>query len=169
MHPIHCALRGFFGFVPRKRFEMMQSDYFRARQVLDAFYEAERRYMAAPPDERDFKSVAATLAPDIRMEQTSALPYAGIYVGPEGMQDWIRKMAGYFEIVNVQNPEVFEKDGSNRIVVLSQVHFKVRKTGKEMKFPFCQSMTVDLERGVIQEMRPFYWDVQAVNRALGFH
>jgi hypothetical protein len=27
-------------------------------------------------------------------------------------------------------------------------------------------MTVDLENGVIDEMRPFYWDVAAVNKAL---
>lgn len=144
----------------------MSRKNYTAREVLEAFYDAERRYMSAPLEKRDFRSIAATLASDIRMEQTSALPYAGIYIGPEGMQDWSKKMAEYFEVVDVQNPEIFEKEGSDRIVVLSEVHFKVRKTGQEMKFPFCQAMTVDLDRGVIQEMRPFYWDVQAVNTAL---
>lgn len=145
----------------------MARKMYTAREVLDAFYKAERQYMAAPPDKRDFQTIAVTLAPDVRMEQTSALPYAGTYIGQEGMQEWTSKMADYFEIVDVQNPEIFESEGSNRIVVLSQVHFRVRKTGHEMSFPFCQAMTVDLERGVIQELRPFYWDVQAVNRALG--
>lgn len=123
--------------------------------------------MAAAPEERSFKSTAVTLASNVRMEQTSALPYAGIYIGPKGMQEWTRKMVEYFEIVDIQNPEMFEKQGSNRIVVLSQVHFKVRKTCQDMKFPFCQAMTVDLELGLIQELRPFSRGVQAVNTALG--
>ena len=145
----------------------MGSKKFTAREVLDAFYKAEREYMQATPDQRDYASIAATLAPNVRMEQTSALPYAGVYIGPDGMQDWTRRMADYFEVVDVQNPEIFECAGSDRIVVLSNVHFKVRKTGKEMDFPFCQAITVDLERGVIVELRPFYWDVAEVNNSLG--
>ncbi|KAK4919620.1 hypothetical protein LTR66_016781, partial [Elasticomyces elasticus] len=94
------------------------------RQILDSFYEAERIYMSSPPDQRDFTGIAATLAPDFRMEQTSALPYAGVYTGPNGMQDWARRMADYFEVVDVRNPEIFESPGSDRIVVLSTVHFK---------------------------------------------
>ncbi|CRG89110.1 hypothetical protein PISL3812_06145 [Talaromyces islandicus] len=138
-----------------------------AREVLDAFYKAEKEYMEAAPEARDFTGIAATLSSDFRMEQTSALPYAGLYVGPDGMQDWTRRMADYFDVVDVQNPEIFERPNSDRIVVLSNVHFKVRNTGQEMDFPFCQSVTVDLVRGVIVELRPFYWDVAEVNKALG--
>jgi hypothetical protein len=137
------------------------------RQILDSFYEAERIYMSSPPNQRDFTGIAATLAPDFRMEQTSALPYAGVYIGPSGMQDWARRMADYFEVVDVRNPEIFESPGSDRIVVLSTVHFKVRGSGLEMEYPFCQAVTVDCERGVMTEMRPFYWDVAGVNAALG--
>ena len=145
---------------------MMASKY-TAREVLDAFYEAEREYMAAAPETRDFTGIAKTLAPDVRMEQTSDLPYAGVYRGPAGMQEWAQRMADYFDVVDVQNPEMFERANSDRIVVLSNVHFKVRRTGLELDFPFCQAFTVDLERGVIVEMRPFYWDVAEVNKALG--
>ncbi|KAJ5348442.1 hypothetical protein MYU51_016943 [Penicillium brevicompactum] len=140
---------------------------FTPRQILDSFYEAERIYMSSPPDQRDFTGIAATLAPDFRMEQTSALPYAGVYIGPSGMQDWARRMADYFEVVDVRNPEIFESPGSDRIVVLSTVHFKVRGSGQEMEYPFCQAVTVDCDRGVMTEMRPFYWDVAGVNAALG--
>lgn len=147
---------------------MTSSPKYTAREVLDAFYKAEREYMAAAPEDRDFSGIAATLAPNVRMEQTSALPYAGVYVGPHGMQDWTRRMADYFDVVDVQNPEIFERPNSDRIVVLSNVHFKVRSTGEEMDFPFCQAITVDLERGVIVELRPFYWDVAAVNKSLGY-
>ncbi|KAJ6139109.1 hypothetical protein N7471_005595 [Penicillium samsonianum] len=147
---------------------MASNQKFTPREVLEAFYKAERVYMQAAPDKRDYASIAATLAPNFRMEQTSALPYGGLYIGQDGMQDWTRRMADYFEVVDVQNPEYFERAGSDKIVILSNIHFKVRKTGQELDFPFCQSVTVDLERGVIVEMRPFYWDVAEVNKALGY-
>jgi hypothetical protein len=105
-----------------------------ARAVLDAFYKAERQYMSAPPPTRDFSGIAATLSPTIRLEQTSALPYAGVYIGPKGFQDWSSRMADYFDVVDVQNPEVFECAGSDRIVVLSTLHLRVRSTGQELDF-----------------------------------
>ncbi|KAL4863786.1 hypothetical protein BDV12DRAFT_177012 [Aspergillus spectabilis] len=123
--------------------------------------------MSAPPDTRDFSGIAATLSPTIRLEQTAALPYAGVYIGPKGFQDWSSRMADYFDVVDVRNPEVFERAGADRIVVLSTLRLRVRSTGRELDFPFCQVMTVDLENGVIDEMRPFYWDVAGVNTALG--
>ncbi|KAJ5493714.1 hypothetical protein N7463_009801 [Penicillium fimorum] len=112
--------------------------------------------MSAAPEARDFSGIAATLAPNVRLEQTSALPYAGVYIGPKGMQDWSTRMGNYFDTVDVQNPEIFERPGSDRVVVLSNVHLRVRSTGQEMTFPFCQAFTVDLEKGVILELRPFY-------------
>ncbi|KAL4781661.1 hypothetical protein BJX76DRAFT_359694 [Aspergillus varians] len=138
-----------------------------ARAVLNAFYEAEREYMSAAPGARDFSGIAATMAPNLRLEQTSALPYAGVYTGPKGMQDWSIRMADYFDIVDVQNPEFFERPGSDRVLVLSNIHLRVRATGQELDYPFCQSFTVDLEKGNIVEIRPFYWDVAALNKALG--
>lgn len=138
------------------------------RSILESFYAAERAYMSAPPDKRDFSGIAATISPDYRLEQTSALPYAGVYYGPAGLEKWGRQMADYFSVVDVQNAEIFERQGSSRIVVVSNLHLEVRKTGENLDFPFCQVVTVDVEKGVMTEMRPFYWDVQALNNAVGF-
>ncbi|CAI6095087.1 unnamed protein product [Clonostachys chloroleuca] len=137
------------------------------RSILEAFYDAERIYMSAPPDKRDFSGIAATLSPDYRLLQTPALPYGGEYIGPEGLERWAKQMADYFSIVDVKAPEIFESEGSNRVVVYSTVHFKVRATGEEVDYPFCQVVTVDLEKGVMTELMPFYWDVAQVNRMLG--
>ena len=79
--------------------------------------------------------------------------------------NWV---ANWFEVVDVRTPEIFESPGSDRVVVLSTVHFKVRKTGEELDYPFCQVVRVDLEKGVITEMHPYYWDVAGVNKALGY-
>jgi ketosteroid isomerase-like protein len=138
------------------------------RSVLEAFYAAELIYMSAAPEERDFSDVAATLSSDCHLEQTSGLPYAGVYKGKEGMLAWAEQMANYFDTVDVQDREFFEREGSDRIVVVSNVKLRVRATGEELKYPFCQVMTVDLEKGVITELRPFYWDVHHLNKAIGY-
>ncbi|KAM0352993.1 hypothetical protein ACHAPU_001878 [Fusarium lateritium] len=138
-----------------------------ARSVLESFYEAERIYMAASPEEREFSGMAATLSKEVILKQSSGLPYAGIYNGPEGFQKWARDMADYFDKVDVQSPEIFESQGSNRIVSLSYLHLRVRKTGEELKQPLCQVIQVDLEAGVIKSIMPFYWDVYALNKTIG--
>ncbi|KAH8691650.1 hypothetical protein BGW36DRAFT_55575 [Talaromyces proteolyticus] len=138
------------------------------RSILGAFYDAERVYMSAPVDKRDFSGISATLSPDVKLEQTPNLPYGGVYTGAAGFQQWSGKMAELFDAVDVKEPEIFEREGSNRIVVLSTVNFRVRKTGKMLVYPFCQVVSVDLEKGQITEMRPFYWNVHALNEALGF-
>jgi hypothetical protein len=145
----------------------MSSTIHTARSILDAFYDAERIYMASSPEERDFSSMAATLSKEVKLRQTSGLPYAGDYVGPEGFQKWAQDMANYFDKVDVQKPEVFEREGSNRIISLSYLYLRVRNTGEELKYPLCQVMTVDLEAGVIKSIMPFYWDVYALNKAIG--
>ena len=79
-------------------------------------------------------------------------------------------MADYLCEVDVRDAEFFESEynGSNKIMALSTVHFKIRKTGKQYVFPTAQAITVDLDRGVIKEIRPFYWDVKIFNEAVGY-
>jgi uncharacterized protein len=124
--------------------------------------------MSAPDSEKDFSGMAATMAPDFIGYQTSALPYAGTYIGPAGMQEWSQKMGSWWSAIDVRDPEIFEKEGSDGVVVLSTVHATVAKTGEKLVLPFAQEVRVDLEKGVMTEMRPFYWDVALVNKALGY-
>ncbi|KAL4899062.1 hypothetical protein BDW74DRAFT_184064 [Aspergillus multicolor] len=138
-----------------------------ARSILQTFYTAETAYMSLPPESRSFASIAAIMAPDFELHQTPALPYGGIYHGPQGMEDWMKVMAGYFDIVDMQDPEIFEKEGSDRVVVLGTAHLRVRKTGEELHMPITQVVRVDLERGLLVELRPAFWDVERVCRALG--
>ncbi|KAL3461941.1 hypothetical protein BJX64DRAFT_288893 [Aspergillus heterothallicus] len=138
------------------------------RSILERFYAAERIYMSSDPSTRDFSGIASVISPTFRLEQTSALPYAGTFLGVQGMQDWAVQMAEYFSVVDVYDLEVFEQDGSNKIMVLARVRFRVRKTGEDLDFPFVQVVTVDTTLGVMTELRPFYWDVAALNRAIGY-
>lgn len=45
-------------------------------------------------------------------------------------------------------------------VVLTQVRARARATGRELGFPILQAITV--RDGRITEVRPFYWDTQAI-------
>ncbi|KAK7217190.1 hypothetical protein V2G26_005193 [Clonostachys chloroleuca] len=111
------------------------------RSILEAFYDAERIYMSAP-----------------RTSETSAASQPPLAL----IIDFYKPLPSH-----VKAPEIFESEGSNRVVVYSTVHFKVRATGEEVDYPFCQVVTVDLEKGVMTELMPFYWDVAQVNRMLG--
>jgi len=62
----------------------MSSTKHTARSILESFYDAERIYMASSPEERDFGGMAATLSPEVKLRQSSGLPYPGDYIGPEG-------------------------------------------------------------------------------------
>lgn len=136
--------------------------------ILQSFYDAERIYMSAPETTRDFSGMAKTISPDMKLYQTPALPYGGTYISPDGFQDWSRKMVSHFSAIDVQDPEVFEKEGSDKIVVVSSVRFVARNSGEELRHPLAQIVRVDLEKGVMTEMRLMYWDVAGVNQALGF-
>ncbi|KAH8815288.1 hypothetical protein F5884DRAFT_828649 [Xylogone sp. PMI_703] len=138
-----------------------------ALEILNTFYDAERVFSSSPPDQRNFTALAAILSPDCRFENTKALPYGGVSIGPKEVEQAMADSANYWDLVDVQNPVVFQNDDSDQIVVVSTLHLIVRKTGKELFYPFTQVFSVDLGRGLLTELRPFYWDVQGVNEALG--
>lgn len=139
-----------------------------AAAILKAFYDAETEYMAAPEDQRDISAMSAVLSPDLEIIQTPALPYPGTFRGLQGLQEWSSKMASYFDVLEVQKPQVYEREGSDSVVSVSNLHLRVRETGQVLDFPLCQVIKVDLDKGQILEIRPFYWDVQGLNEAVGF-
>ncbi|KAK4508591.1 hypothetical protein PRZ48_002330 [Zasmidium cellare] len=130
------------------------------------FYEAETIYMAAAPSERDITGMASCLSEDFQLHQSPDLPYGGIYKGRSGFKDWSDDMASYFDRLEVVDPQVFEKSGSDSVVVSSTLKLRVRKNGVELVGPLLQAMKVDREKGLLTEIRPFYWDVKGLNEAL---
>jgi ketosteroid isomerase-like protein len=134
------------------------------KEILQRFYDAERTYMSAPPSTADSSILAATLSPDVKLIQSPDLPYGGVFEGVEGFLDWARQMNELFSGVDVQDPEVLE--GVDKAVVLSTVVFTVRRTGEVLKRPLVQIVKVDREKGLITEMKPVYWDVEGLKKAL---
>ena len=137
------------------------------RQVLHKFYEAERVFTSAPAGERSFDTIAAVLSDDFYMEQSSALPWAGEYRGPQQLKEWLEK-ASEWTVIDVRNPEIFENPDSDKIVVLSRIYYTCHKTGEKIDFPLSQTFVIDCERGQIKEIRSYYWDIQKLNASMGF-
>ncbi|KAL9067324.1 MAG: hypothetical protein Q9157_006837 [Trypethelium eluteriae] len=123
-----------------------------AADILNRFYEAERIYMSAPLTEGDFSGMAATLASDVKL------------IHSPGFRKWAEEMSRYFDIVDVQNPQVLEN--GDLVVVVSNLKLRVRESQQEWENPFTQVIKVDRQKGVITEIRPFYWDLKGLNAVL---
>ncbi|PGH05148.1 hypothetical protein AJ80_08384 [Polytolypa hystricis UAMH7299] len=142
-----------------------------AHSILASFHAAEKAFIDAPVDKKPFPSLAATLAPDITIYQPADLPFGGTYIGLAGVQEWSTKMAEAFSTAELRDMEVLSawggEDVSDRGVVLSNAYIVARRGGRVLEFPFVQVIRVDLEMGVVREIRSYYWDVKMVNGVLG--
>ncbi|KAH8647962.1 hypothetical protein BX600DRAFT_476058 [Xylariales sp. PMI_506] len=138
-----------------------------AADILHAFYAAEREFMAAPLDTRDPAALAATLSPDFQGIQSPDLPWGGIWDGIDGFFAWGKRVGELFDLLDVQNPRIYERDGADEVVVVLNLHLRVRKTQEELDHPMVQVVKVDLEKGVIKSFQPFMWNVAGLNEKLG--
>lgn len=142
-----------------------------AAEILNRFYEAETKYMAAPPDQRDFAGGMGTvLSSNVKIFQSPDLPYSqSTYEGHAGFQKWGEEMAGLFDSLVVSDPKIFEQQGgeADEVVVASTLKLRVRKTGERWEAPLLQVIGVDREEGKITFIRPFYWDVKGLNEVVG--
>ena len=140
-----------------------------AAEILDRFYKAETIYMAAPPEKRDFASgMGATLSKDLILYQSPDLPYSeSVYHGHDGFQKWSSEMASLFSKLVVAEPKVYEREGADEVIVISRLELTSRDTGRDIELPLAQVMGVDRKAGVITSMRPFYWDVDGLKKAIG--
>lgn len=123
------------------------------KQVLERFYDAERRYMAGGAS---FEEIfGPILAPDVALHQSPDLPWGGEYLGFERYKDWAAAMSAAFTSVDVQNAEFLETD--DKVVVVCRLVTCSRMTSAVMDCPMVQVVTV--KNGKITDFRPFYWNV----------
>ena len=82
------------------------------RQTLEAFYEAEGKYMRAKASggEASFDGIAATLSPDVNLHQSPDLPFGGEYVGHQQYEQWAIAMSAIFDTLEVTEQEWFETE-----------------------------------------------------------
>ncbi|MGK5729445.1 nuclear transport factor 2 family protein [Streptomyces sp. URMC 124] len=125
-------------------------------------YEAEAAFLAAGgPGRAAFGLLAPYFAPDVVLHQADALPYGGTWRGHAGIEGNMRAMAAAWELFEFAEQEFLATGGTT--VVRTLVRARARATGRELTFPILQTIT--FKDGRISEVRPFYWDTQAVAEA----
>ncbi|MGW6316405.1 nuclear transport factor 2 family protein [Streptomyces sp. NPDC055099] len=127
--------------------------------LLTGMYAAEGKYLAAGgPGEASFDLLAPFFAPDVELHQADALPYGGMWRGHDGMTQFFLQMGQVWESFDMVDQK-FLATGETA-VVLTQVRARARATGRELSFPILQAIRIT--SGRITEVRPFYWDTQAI-------
>jgi ketosteroid isomerase-like protein len=136
-----------------------------AVDVLNAFYEAERPYMAAGGAEAgaSFDGMGATLHPDVVLHHSPDLPWGGDWLGYDGFKAWSVEMSRHFDVVDVQDARFFEN--ADQVIVLCTLVTHSRRTGATIANPMTQVVTI--RDGRIAEFRAFYWNVPAYRQAAG--
>lgn len=108
-------------------------------EVLKRFYVAETAYLGS--DDKDFSIVAPTLHPDCVVLHPQSLPYAGRWVGHEGVERWLRAFGDTWSALEVTDP-VFYPSGSDTVFVRCHVRAVARATGTEIDWPMLQMITI---------------------------
>jgi uncharacterized protein len=130
--------------------------------VLKGMYAAETEYLAAGgPGSASFALLAPYFATDVVLYQADSLPYGGVWRGHEGLERFFLAMSRAWDVFEMVDQE-FLSDTSP-LVVLTRVRARARATGRELRFPILQTITV--EDGRITEVHPFYWDTAAIAKA----
>jgi ketosteroid isomerase-like protein len=139
--------------------DMAMSSATDAVSVLKGMYAAEVEYLAAGgPGSAAFTPLAPFFSPHIVLHQADALPYGGIWRGHDGLEQFFLAMSQAWETFEIVEQEFLTN--TSPLVVLTQVRARARATARELHFPILQTITV--EDGRIADVRPFYWDTQAV-------
>ena len=120
--------------------------------TLRRFYAAESAYLAAGGG--DFGPIAATLDPQVVIQQPASLPYGGEWRGHAGFEAWMRAFAQQWAAMDVTGSELLTS--GDVVVSRSHVHATHRPTGRRLDWPLLQHFR--FRGGRILELWPFYWD-----------
>jgi ketosteroid isomerase-like protein len=127
--------------------------------VLKGMYAAESEYLATGGV--SFDPLAPYFHPDVVLHQAATLPYGGTWHGHDGIARFFVAMSATWSRFELGEQEFLAT--GDTVVVRTEVHATARATGRELRFPILQTITV--QDGRISEVRPFYWDTAAVAAA----
>ncbi|MGA0099433.1 MAG: alpha/beta hydrolase fold domain-containing protein [Steroidobacteraceae bacterium] len=115
---------------------------------------AQRLYAAAMT--ADWATVEALVAPACRIEESSGLPFAGVYVGPQGLQDLFIKLGGMVTILDVRLQPMIAKGDT----VMVSIDLVLDDGGQPAHIPVVEVLR--FENGQVVELTPYYFDTNKV-------
>ena len=129
--------------------------------VMNRFYAAEAKYVAAGGSDTDFTEVAAFLDPEVVLYQAPGLPFTGTgsWHGHRGIQAFLDIFSETWQSMDLIDAQPLVD--KNTVVMLLHVRFRARATGRTVETHIVQVNVVANSR--ITEFRPYYWDPAAIN------
>jgi len=133
------------------------------RQLLDRYYAAEVRYIAAggAAGDADFSEMAACIHPDVVVRQGSTVPYGGDWHGIDGVR---RFFAAHSETWReLELSEISHFEGKSGLCVTLRMRAIARRTQRPVDTRAAHRVTFD--EGLIRDLLVFYLDPVGVRAA----
>jgi ketosteroid isomerase-like protein len=124
--------------------------------VLNGFYEAEQRYVAAggAPQGADFGEVAAHLHPDVVARQGPTVPFPGDWHGAEELEKFFALFTDTWSSLDLSDIRYYT--GETGVAIQMRMQATARATGKHLDTRVGHFMT--FEDGLIREINVYYLD-----------
>jgi ketosteroid isomerase-like protein len=110
---------------------------------------------------RDGSTQFALLHPEVEIRDPESLPYGGTYTGHDGWRALNKGIIATWQDIDFGASKVIGEESGEDFAVLGSLRGKSRATGKAFSCDVCEHWRV--VDGLIVQIRPFYWDTQAVN------
>lgn len=103
----------------------------------------------------DIPTVLSLCAPDLRLEQGNAMPYAGTWHGPEGFLEFLGIFAATLDIASLDTVRVYQADDPDWLVCEFALVATVRATGE----PYVTSLLESwhFRNGQVAAIKPHYF------------
>ena len=93
------------------------------------------------------------------IREASTLPWAGEFVGKDGLRELLGKMAAHFDVTS-RIIEIFTST-STAVVALIGMRLRSKRTGRSFEVQVAE-ITRSRDGRIVEQM-PFYWDTQPIS------
>lgn len=120
-------------------------------RIVQGVYEAGMR--------GDLPTMLEHVAPDFVAYESDALPFGGVYRGPEGLMQLLQRVSGLFHM-NIHVDEFV--DSGDRVIAFIRGQFVPRDGGAPIPVDIAECWT--LRHHKLVELRPYYWNPKPVDQ-----
>ena len=142
--------------------DLVHSD---AGAVVDRFFEAEVRYIAAGGASRgaDFAEMAALLHPEATMHQGPSVPWPGDWKGVEELERFFSLLSNTWRHMEIANVKKYQRSDGVAISVVGRL--TSRRTGRTVHAD--ASHFISLRDGLIHDWTVFFLDPMKLKEVCG--
>lgn len=131
-----------------------------AMELLERMFEVEMRFVKS--DANDLDQLADAFHPDVVIHEPGSLPYAGDWVGLEGVGALFRRMREVWSDLSVDGLEAARV--GDTVFMACTLSLTSRVNGATIKQPFAE--TLHFADDLLIDGTPFYYDTAEIVTAL---